>query len=85
MTTSKRGFLVLARRDCEVGELVCILFSCRVPIILRKPHGDDKTRQANEPYFRIIGEAISLSEEEGIQPKAICLVSTRLDVRYRLV
>ena len=84
MTTSMRDLLGLAPRYWQVRDLVCILFGCSVSIILRKLDGGDKTGQASEPYFRFIGEAyihgmmdgeaICLSEEEGIQPQTFCPV-----------
>ena len=49
---TKRGRLGLAPCRAKKGDLVCVLFGCSVPVLLRQ-HKDADTL---EKYFRIIGE-----------------------------
>ena len=81
VVTSQMSFLGLAPRDCQVGDLVCILFGCSVPIILRKLYGDNTGSETSEPHFRFIGEAYIHGMMDGeamslraIQPQTFRLV-----------
>lgn len=39
---SNGGSLGLARKDCEVGDLICILYGCSVPVFLRRKTKSDE-------------------------------------------
>lgn len=49
--TTRRDFLGLAPQESRKGDLICILFGCSVPVILRKHVTNPFTT-----YYEFIGE-----------------------------
>ena len=43
-----QGYVVLGPRSCEVGDLVCVLYGCSVPVLLRP--------RSNVPGYTFVGE-----------------------------
>ena len=76
LATVRQGYEVLGPRSCEVGDLVCILYGCSVPVILR-PRSDGAGHTfIGECYVHgmMDGEAILLKEQEELPTKEYILV-----------
>ncbi len=54
----------------DIGDIVCILFGCSVPCILRGP---EKTTEGEE-YYKFVGEAFIYGEMDG---EAVARLSER--------
>lgn len=71
-----QGYVVLGPRSCERGDLVCILYGCSVPVLLRR-HGEggDYTF-IGECYVHgmMDGEAITLKEQQELLTEHFQLV-----------
>lgn len=66
LLSQDRGRFGLAPAATEEGDMICILYGCSVPVILRR-HGTDV-----DPYFELIGEAYvhGLMDGEGINGRS---------------
>ena len=53
--------LGLCSRKTEVGDKVCILFGCSVPVILREHHAEE----GRETYYEFIGECYAHGKMDG--------------------
>ncbi|KAG7045301.1 HET-domain-containing protein [Colletotrichum scovillei] len=54
----------IAPLDSKVGDVVCILFGCSVPCILR-PFWDERWRESQPSYYKLVGEAFVLGQMDG--------------------
>ncbi|KAF2138221.1 uncharacterized protein K452DRAFT_353118 [Aplosporella prunicola CBS 121167] len=61
--TTAKGYLGLLPRQAKPGDIVCVLFGCNVPFIIRKADGD-KYRLVGECYVHGImrGEVINMDD-----------------------
>jgi len=54
------GLVGLIPQSARVGDHVCILYGCSVPVVLRKHHGSD-----GEGYWQLVGDAYAHGYMEG--------------------
>ncbi|KIW05737.1 uncharacterized protein PV09_03594 [Verruconis gallopava] len=54
---SKRGYIGTAREDVVAGDLICVLFGCSVPVILRKLDADEQYAFMGEAYVHGLMDA----------------------------
>jgi hypothetical protein len=52
LVSKKRNYIGLAPKPAQVGDLICILFGCTVPVVLRRCE-DEK----GAAYFQLVGES----------------------------
>ncbi|KAN0114446.1 Heterokaryon incompatibility protein (HET) domain containing protein [Hyaloscypha variabilis] len=52
LVSKKRNYIGLAPKPAQVGDLICILFGCTVPVVLRRCE-DEK----GAVYFQLVGES----------------------------
>ena len=66
-----QGYLVMGPRACELGDRVCILYGCLVPVILRQIGDGERYRFMGECYVHgmMDGEAIMLKEQQDMPTK----------------
>ena len=71
-----QGYVVLGPRSCEAGDLVCILYGCSVPVLLRRRGDGVDYTFVGECYVHgmMDGEAIMLKEKEELLTKIFMLV-----------
>ena len=71
-----QGYLVMGPRACELGDLVCILDGCSVPVILRQIDDRNSCRLIGECYVHgmMDGEAIMPKEQQDLPTKQFQLV-----------
>ena len=65
LATLDQGYVVLGPRSCEVGDLVCILHGCSVPVLLRRQDVGGNYTFVGECYVQgmMDGEARILEEQ----------------------
>jgi hypothetical protein len=54
MLTAQQNILGLVPGDCREGDLVCIVYGCSVPVILRQVSTEESGRN---DHFVLVGEA----------------------------
>ena len=78
LATLKQGYVVLGPSSCEVGDVVCILYGCSVPVILRRRSEGFGYTFIGECYVHgmMDGEAIMLKETnpEGLHTRQFYLI-----------
>lgn len=64
LMTSRNGRIGMAPRNAEKGDVICILFGCSVPIVLRRSGHKDQYTVVGECYLdgHMEGEALEQSE-----------------------
>ena len=64
LMTKEKQYLGLAPGDCQKGDVLCILFGCSVPVILRSYQGSE----TGQNLFKLIGECYihGIMNGEGI-------------------
>jgi hypothetical protein len=73
-THSSRGpWIGLAPRNCEVGDLICILFGCSVPVVLKETKALYMTANS---VCKIVGEAYIYGMMDGEAVRDTELVQT---------
>jgi hypothetical protein len=83
---SQKGYIGMAPKGVEPGDLICILYGGRVPFILRDvsskiPHNE---KFGARPYYKVVGdsyihgimmgEALDLMEEQGLKEQEFLLL-----------
>ena len=76
LATLDQRYVVLGPRSCELGDLVCILYGCSVPVILRQIGDGEQYIFMGECYVHgmMDGEAIMLKDQQDMPIKHFRLV-----------
>jgi len=63
---TNRGCMGYARQETQTGDLVCIVYGCDVPLIIR-PSGDGKYVIVGDSYLygMMSGQMVKLQKEEN--------------------
>ena len=72
LMVGKKGFLGMAPEKSRAGDIICILFGCSVPVVLRKTAGETKFVFIGECFVDgyMSGEAVG---DDSVQETSFCI------------
>lgn len=76
LMTTMKGYIGLSNSNAQQGDVICILFGCHVPVILRPEEGGSTYSWIGESYVHGImdGQAMDWLEENPDALKDIVIV-----------